>query len=466
MGAGSAGSVLAEQLSADPSCRVTVLEAGYGPADPGVQDLTANGLQLPIGAASPLARRYRTVLTQDPTRMADIVRGSTVGGSGAVNGGYFCRALPADFDDPAVPGWSWADVTSHYRAVETDVDFPDRCDDGPIPIARTHEFVGSTATFVDSVRAAGYRWLPDLNAEPSGENSPPGIGAVPLNIVGGVRTGPGAAFLQPAMDRPNLVVLTRHTVLRLRLAGTRVTGVDAIGPDGRTSLSADRVVLSAGAIESAHLLLLSGVGPAAALRAAGISVVADLPVGQRTWDHPEWVVPTSWAVAPGRPVLEVLLIDGDVEIRPYTGGFISMVGDGTAGRPDFPHLGIALMRPRSRGRVTLVSADPAQPLRIEHRYDSDPADVAELRRGLEVATDIVRATTELGEPSWSTSQHLCGTAPMGSDGDADSVVDPHCRVRGVDGLWVVDGSVLPRIPSRGPHATIAMIGHRAAEFVR
>lgn len=443
-----------------------MLEAGYGPAERGVRDLTANGLQLPIGAASPLARRYRTTLTGDPVRTADIVRGSTVGGSGAVNGGYFCRALPADFDAPALPGWSWAQVSEHYRAIETDLDFPERHDGGPIRIARTREFVGSTAMFVHAAQDAGYRWLPDLNAEPVGENTPPGIGAVPLNIVGGVRTGPGAAFLEPVLDRPNLDVLTRHTVLRLRMSGTRVTGVDALSPDGRVSLSADRVVLSAGAIESAHLLMISGIGPAASLRTAGIPVLADLPVGLRTWDHPEWVIPTTWAVAAGRPVLEVLLIDGDVEIRPYTGGFISMVGDGTAGKPDWPHLGVALMRPRSHGTVSLVSADPVQPLVIEHRYDSDPADVAELRRGHQVAAAIARAATELGEPMWSTSQHLCGTAPMGVDGDEYAVVDPRCRVRGVDALWVVDGSILPRIPSRGPHATIAMIGHRAAEFVR
>jgi choline dehydrogenase-like flavoprotein len=115
--------------------------------------------------------------------------------------------------------------------------------------------------------------------------------------------------------------------------------------------------------------------------------------------------------------------------------------------------------------VSLVSADPAVAPRIEHRYDSEPADVAALRRGCEVAAEIVGGTTELGEPMWSTSQHLCATAPMGTDGDEHAVVDPRCRVRGVDGLWVVDGSILPRITSRGPHATIAMIGHRAAEFL-
>ena len=457
--------MLAERLSADPSCRVTVVEAGLGPAEPGVRALTANGLALPIGAASTVARRYRTTLTETPIRMADMVRGATVGGSGAVNGGYFCRALPEDFDGPAIPGWSWAEVSDHYRAVETDLDLPPHHGGGPIAIRRTHDFTGSTAIFVDAVRCAGYRWLPDLNAEPIGDNTPPGIGAVPLNIVDGIRTGPGAAFLEPALDRPNLTVLARHQVLRLSLNGTRVTGVDAIGPGGPVGLSADRVVLSAGAIESAHLLMLSGIGPAAALREAGVPVVADLPVGQRTWDHPEWVIPTTWAVAPGRPVLEVLLIDGDVEIRPYTGGFISMVGGGTAGTPDWPHLGVALMRPLSHGRLTLLSADPAQSPLIEHRYDSDPRDAAELRRGHQLAAEIVRTTTTLGEPMWSTSQHLCGTAPMGLDGDEHAVVDPRCRVRGLDGLWVVDGSILPRITSRGPHATIAMIGHRAAEFV-
>jgi choline dehydrogenase-like flavoprotein len=117
------------------------------------------------------------------------------------------------------------------------------------------------------------------------------------------------------------------------------------------------------------------------------------------------------------------------------------------------------MRPRARGRVTLVSPDPDVPPQIEHRYDSEPDDVAVLRRGSELARELAGATTAVGSPVWSTSQHLCGTAPMGA------VVDPRCRVLGVENLWVIDGSVLPAITSRGPHATIVMIGHRAAEFV-
>jgi choline dehydrogenase-like flavoprotein len=177
-------------------------------------------------------------------------------------------------------------------------------------------------------------------------------------------------------------------------------------------------------------------------------------------------MPTSWTVAVDRPVLEVVLSTSDgIEIRPYTGGFVAMTGDGTPGHRDWPHIGVALMRPRSRGRITLVSADSAVPPLIEHRYDSEPADIALLRQASELARELCGATTHIGPAVWSTSQHLCGSAPLGVDDDPKAVVDQHCRVRGIDNLWVIDGSVLPVVPGRGPHATIVMLGHRAAEFV-
>jgi predicted dehydrogenase (TIGR03970 family) len=468
IGAGSAGSVVANLLSADPSCLVTVLEAGPGLADPALLAETTNGLRLPIGAASPLVHRYQAQLTERPARRVTIMRGATIGGSGAVNGGYFCRGLESDFDGYRMPGWAWSDVIDHFRAIETDLDFtgPGHGDSGPIVIRRISETIGSTGAFVAAAERSGFAWVPDLNDVRGGSGLPAGVGAVPLNIVDGVRTGPGAAYLLPALTRPNLALSTQTRAVRLRFSGNRAIGVEAVGPAGPITATADRIVLSAGAIESAHLLMLSGVGDEAMLHAAGVDVVVRLPVGMAFSDHPEWVMPTSWEVAASRPVLEVVLSTPDgMEIRPYTGGFVAMVGDGTAGHPDWPHLGVALMQPRARGRITLVSADPRVPPRIEHRYDSAPEDVAALQQGCELARELASPTTEVGEPAWSTSQHLCGSAPMGPAEGPTAVVDHQCRVHGIEGLWVIDGSVLPTITSRGPHASIVMLGHRAAEFV-
>jgi predicted dehydrogenase (TIGR03970 family) len=468
VGAGSAGSVVAERLSIDPACVVTVVEAGLGPDVPGVSGLTDNGHILPVGDGSPLVRRYPTTLTDSPVRSTHLVRGATVGGSGAVNGGYFCRGVPADFDGWGLPGWAWADVLEHFRAIETDLDFPDspaHGDSGPIPVAREHEIDASTAAFAEAAARSGFEWLADLN-DGATPGLPAGVGPVPLNIVGGQRRGPGAAFLVSAWARQNLSVRTRTFAHRIRVAGGRAVGVEVIGAGGPQLLTADRIVLSAGAIGSAHLLMLSGVGEESMLRAAGVPVVLPAPVGTACVDHPEWVLPTNWTVTPSRPVLEAVLTVGNLEIRPYTGGFIAMVGGLTGGEPDWPHLGVALMKPRSRGRVSLVSRDPAVPPRIDHRYDSVAADVEDLRRGSELARELASRATTVGDPAWSTSQHLCGTAPMGAADDASAVLDAHCRVRGIDGLWVIDGAALPAIPSRGPHATTVMLGHRAAQFVR
>ena len=433
VGAGSAGSVLAERLSVDPERRVGVLEAGPGLDDPAVRALTTDATVLPIGPGSPVVRHYRTSLADHPPVSAGIVRGTCLGGSGAVNGGYFCRAVAGDFD--ALPGWSRSEILAHYRAVE------ERIGVGVAP-----DFATGTANFTAAALEAGYRWLPALSTDADG------LGAVPLNIVGGVRIGPGAAFLEPALGRPNLRVLTGVRVTRVLFSGGRAVGVAAIGAGGPLRLDADAVVLSAGAVESARLLMLSGIGPASSLTRLGIPVRADLPVGQRFWDHPEWTMATGWAGVAGHPVLEAVLVQRGLEIRPYTTGF---------GSPTVA-IGVALMRPRARGRVSLVSAEPSDPPRIEHRYDSEPADVADLRGGCELVAGILDAATELGAPTWSTSQHLGGTAPMGTGEHA--VVDPRCRVHGIPGLWVVDGSVLPTALGRGPHATIAMLAHRAAEF--
>ncbi|MGE2718303.1 mycofactocin dehydrogenase MftG [Mycolicibacterium celeriflavum] len=468
VGAGSAGSVLTERLSADPACTVTVVESGPGPSDPHVSAQISDGLRLPIGTASSVVRRYPTTLTLDPVRRAMLMRGAVVGGSGAVNGGYFCRALPADFDDWGLPGWAWSDVLPHFRAIETDLDFDTEVhgSDGPITVRRVSEFDGCTASFVRAATAAGHPWIADLNGSTAEEPVGAGVGAVPLNIHQGTRMGPGGAYLQPALDRANLTLLTDTRVRRVKIVAGRAVGVECTGPDGATYLEADRIVLCAGAIGSAHLLMLSGVGRPEILEAAEIPVTANLPVGAVMSDHPEWILPVNWTETHGLPPLEAVLTTDDwLEIRPYTAGFGAMVSGRRDDPGDHPHIGVTLMRPRSRGVVSVVSADPDVPPVIEHHYDSEPGDVEALRAGIALSRELIGTTAEVGPSSWSTSQHLSGTAPMGADGDDVAVVDPRCRVYGIEGLWVVDGSVLPVIPSRGPHATIVMLGHRAAEFI-
>src|SRR6201993_793538 len=207
--------------------------------------MISDGSVLPVGAASSLVQRFETSLTDHPRRVFDVVRGAVVGGSGAVNGGYFCRGLPRDFDGIGLPGWSWSDVLGHFRAIETDLDFHDRLhgDRGPILVRRTHEIASSTAHFVEGALRAGYPWIADLNGEATLAGSPSGIGAVPLNIVDGVRTGPGAAFLESALERPNLTLLAETRVLRVRISKGRAVGVDAVAEGGTVSLDADRLVV-------------------------------------------------------------------------------------------------------------------------------------------------------------------------------------------------------------------------------
>ncbi|MEZ0050724.1 choline dehydrogenase [Mycobacterium sp. MAA66] len=431
------------------------MESGGGAAATG-------GWVLPIGPDSAVADHYRSALTTTPRRPAELVRGRVVGGSGAVNGGYFCWATPDDFDRWALPGWGWDDVFPHYRAIESDCDFggSGHGDAGPIPVRRTRDFAAASRAFIDGA-AAHSEWLDDVNG---GTPSRPGLGAIPLNVgADGLRCGPGQAFLLPALGRGNLTVLTDTQVRTIGFRGGRAVAARCVGPDGPLELTADRIVLSAGAIDSAHLLLRSGIGPADELAGCGVPVVADLPVGRWCADHPEWLVPVAWAASADRPPIEVALSTGSVEIRPYTVGFGAMTG--TSWALDPVHIGISLMRPGGRGRVRLVSADPDIPPVIEHRYDSVASDLAELRTGHQLVRELFTAAMLVDEPIWSTAQHLCATAPMGRDDDERAVLDERCRVRGVDGLQVVDGSALPQITGRGPHATIVMLAHRAAEFV-
>ncbi|BCN60309.1 mycofactocin system GMC family oxidoreductase MftG [Rhodococcus hoagii] len=477
IGGGSCGSVLAGRLSEDPSRRVLLVESAPGHRIPSEYppELVDAGV-LPVGPDSRWVWPYQVNLTSE--RSGWIARGRVLGGSGAVNGGYFVRAQTDDFDRwPR--SWSFDEVLPYYKRIESDADFtgPWHGSDGPIPVHREprDRWHPVSSAFVDVARDAGHAEDPDKNAPGSH-----GVGPVPLNIRDGVRVGPASAYLLPNLGRPNLTVRSGATVTKVLFDGTRVAGLEIATEDGLHTIRASTVVLTAGAVATPHLLMLSGVGDARHLRDLGIEVVADLPaVGSGFSDHPEVVLPYSYRVPVPRttsvPALQVTLNADGIEMRPYTASFGDLIPGSGIGRPC---LGVVLMKPHSRGEIRLVSADPGAPPSVSYRYLESAADRDALRAAVLHAADLMRtgAMRALVDPDdvdtsdeWlsdhlGTSLHLSGSCRMGAD-PATSVVDEECRVHGVDGLFIVDTSIFPAIPGRGPHATAVMVAERASTLL-
>ncbi len=487
VGAGAAGAVVAARLSENPDREVVLLEAGTVGSDDG----TAAGLLLRDASSLAASVHPRTSWSHPaellPGRPWNLVRGRALGGSTAVNGGYFVRAGRADLAAwEAQLGWSPAAVVDAYRQCETDRDHPhapEHGSNGPIQVARPPQDDAVTTSLWAAATGLGFPEVVDVSVD----DAPCGVSAVPLNVTDGRRWDTGRAYLAPVAGRPNLAIVTGAEVLRIRTRcgprGIAATGVVA-RVDGRPRLyEAAEVVLCAGAIGTAHLLLRSGLGPAAELERQGVAVVADLPVGRSTSDHPQ--VAVAWRPHPaGGPAVEPLrtvVTAGDLELLPLLRPTDELLGRPPRTGPVLDLL-VADRAPWARGTLRLDPAAPGRAPIIRSGYLEDERDRATLRDGVRLAVSLLRASGAAREivgldegdldldaslDTWvrsrvGTAQHLTGTAPAGPAGSPEAVTDPRGRVLGVAGLRVVDLSILPRVPSRGPAATAVMLGELLA----
>ncbi|MCQ1953550.1 mycofactocin system GMC family oxidoreductase MftG [Arthrobacter sp. zg-Y238] len=510
VGGGGSGAPLAARVAEDPDRRVALIEAGPAPEDRAgypSELLDAGTVQ---GAMPGHPNNWSFLGELTPGRPYSIARGRILGGSTALNGGYFVRAPKEDFDQWARvggPAWSFAEATRLYSALEADQDFgavPGHGSAGPVPVQRPPQSHSITRAFHQAARELGFPEEPDKNAD--GE---PGVGPVPMNVAGGLRCNTALTYLVSRGVPANLTILGQTRVRRVLFEGARAVGVE-VQSEGKVSvIRGNEIVLCAGAIQSAHLLLLSGIGPAAALRAQGIPVTADRPgVGAGFTDHPE--VAVRWN--PRRGVVDTTVPRimesslnfnaggqqasgaGDLEILPMLKPMSYLLSAGTsrvgrAGHREDLEFLVALQEEHARGRLTILSANPDVQPRLEYNYLAVESDRQRMRYAVRTAVALLstrafrplvaRITEPLPaalahdhlldewmESNLGTALHMSGTARMGPRHDPDSVVDSFGRVHGIHGLRVADTSILPTAPRRGPAATAVLIGELVAGHLR
>jgi choline dehydrogenase len=491
VGAGTAGCVVAARLAQDAAARVLLVEAGSSERTPAMT--MPNAWPENLGSAAD----WGDVTTaQADAGMVPYPRGKAVGGSGAINAMAHVRGHRAVYDGWAAGGavgWGFADLLPYFRRTER-ADGRDqtlRGANGIVPVAAAVDRHPVSRAFVAALTGAGYALTDDLSGQQQ-----EGVAWIDLAICDGRRVSSADAYLRPALAHPNLVVETGCLVTSLSIRYGRCTGIRYIR-DGApaTAQTSGEVILSAGAIGSPQLLMLSGIGPADRLRALGIDAVADvLQVGENLQDHP--VVMASYASPVQLPISKYNNGEACAALRSGLAGaypdlhlfpiLLPLAPAGCQPPPAGYALVASVIAPDSRGSVRLASPAPdAAPL-IDPGFLRDRRDLDRLETGLQmirhaagsIAFSAVRKSEVWPGPDVCDSAglrayirrrvgsyyHPAGTCRMGSD--VAAVVDTELRVRAVSGLRVADASVMPTIPNAHPNATVLAIAERAAELVR
>ena len=516
VGGGAAGSVLASRLAADAQTSVLVLEAGPDYPDPAHLPDDVKFGHTRFAEAPDLQHNWalRGTITEEQGEI-HVAQGKVIGGGSSINGQAMQRGFPEDFDSWAALGndqWSYEKVVPYFRKSERDLDIQDNyChgSDGPIPVRRRQ--TGPTPAIQQAFHAAcvqaGFGTTNDKNGL-----HPAGLGVTPSNNLDGVRVSTAMAHLNPVRHHLNLTVRGRVFVRKVLIKDGKAVGVEAESGGKVFQIEADRVVLSAGAIRSPHLLMLSGIGPEDHLRQFGIPTVHHLPgVGQNLMNHlsaqmtfkvkdgvslaaiiaTQYTLPcitppkgrapsTTWCCGPARLWTNARSASAACGPNTWSATFPPSGRRGFTARSGCP-----MARDTSNWPRPIPSVQPS----FNYCYLQHPNDIRRVRDGLRMAakllesdafkdvadyrihpTDDVLADDD-GLDLWirqtvGTARHVSGTCKMGPDTDPMAVVDQHCKVKGIQGLWVADASVMPRIPrSGGAHATVIMIGERVVEWI-